>query len=96
MLFFEDIFRYTFDNYSSEFDKVFLEEINKKYNGELKVKYLNIENLNIKEKYPFYKVNNTYIYYQKNNQYYLAGNLNGGSIEDINNDGVDEIVSKES
>jgi hypothetical protein len=96
--FIEDIFKYTSENYGSEFDKVFLEEINKYYNGKLNVRYLNIEelNINVKEKYPFYKMNGNTIYYKKNKQYYLAGNLNDGSIEDINKDGVDEIVSKAS
>ncbi len=96
--FVEDIFKYTSEKYGQNFDKKFLEDINKSYNGKLNVKTLTIEDfpIQVKEKYKFFKVNNRDIFYLKKGEYYYAEGVYGiteNKIEDVDQDGNEELVN---
>ena len=94
--FISDIYKYTFENYGSKFDKQFLDVINENVNHELNVKTLVIEPFNFKVKepgYTFYKVHGGHVYYLYNNQYHYAGYGGWGDLVDIDSDGTNEIIS---
>ena len=94
VMFIQDIYEYTYQKYGSKFDKKFLDVINKSIGGELNVTYLVIEDfeVNLNEKYKFFKVFSDYIFYLNEDNYYFAGQILGNAV-DINQDGIDEIVN---
>ena len=95
VVFIEDIYKYTLENYGAKFDKAFLDVINENVNRELNVKTLEIEPFDFKVKepgYTFYRVHSYQLYYKYNNTYYYAGPVLGNLV-DINMDGTNEIIS---
>ncbi len=96
--FLEDIFKYTYEKYGSNFDKKFLDVINSFFKNELNVKTLKIENFNfkVKENYSFYIVNHNYLFYKKNENYYFLKEYNGWTAIDIDQDGNDELLNLSS